>query len=113
MTLRNLSNVNDILFERMDDPDFPACNNINLQHSKTHIFGTIFFSEKKTDGLIGISETLITESVLSCIFHIFAGQPVVLIGTDPLNRLIPLPVIPSLLLKDLEINNFPILTFQV
>ncbi|XP_059218992.1 anion exchange protein 3 isoform X3 [Stomoxys calcitrans] len=49
----------------------------------------------KTHNLIGISETLLSASVVGVIFHTFAGQPLVIIGTTG-----------PLLLFDEALNNF-------
>jgi hypothetical protein len=40
----------------------------------------LLFTDGKTDELIGIPETLITSSICGCLFALFSGQPLVIIG---------------------------------
>ena len=37
-------------------------------------------TDDKTDGLIGIPETLISSSICGCLFALLSGQPLVIIG---------------------------------
>jgi len=46
------------------------------------------FSDGKTDELIGIPETLITSSICGCLFALFSGQPLVIIGEHFLNSFV-------------------------
>ena len=43
-------------------------------------YGSFLLSDGKTDELIGIPETLITSSICGCLFALFSGQPLVIIG---------------------------------
>lgn len=62
----------------------------------------------KTNNLIGISETLISASIVGIIFHSIAGQPLVIIGTTG-----PLLLFDEALMKFCDENNFSFLTVRV
>lgn len=62
----------------------------------------------KTYNLIGISETLISASIVGVIFHALAGQPLVIIGTTG-----PLLLFDEALIQFCIANNFNFLTVRV
>ncbi|XP_055842189.1 anion exchange protein 3 isoform X3 [Episyrphus balteatus] len=59
----------------------------------------------KTHNLIGISETLLAASVVGVVFHLLAGQPLVIIGTTG-----PLLLFDEALYQFCQENNFSFLT---
>lgn len=64
-------------------------------------------ASEKTHNLIGISETLLSCSVVGLIFHTFSGQPLVIIGTTG-----PLLLFDEALFNFCQENNFSFLTIR-
>ncbi|XP_021698561.1 band 3 anion transport protein isoform X6 [Aedes aegypti] len=62
----------------------------------------------KTHNLIGISETLVSASMVGVVFHLFSGQPLVIIGTTG-----PLLLFDEALNQFCISNNFSFLTVRV
>uniref|UniRef100_A0A4Y0AW75 Anion exchange protein n=2 Tax=Anopheles funestus TaxID=62324 RepID=A0A4Y0AW75_ANOFN len=65
-------------------------------------------SSDKTHNLIGISETLVSASMVGLVFHLFSGQPLVIIGTTG-----PLLLFDEALNQFCISNNFSFLTVRV
>ncbi|XP_052892453.1 anion exchange protein 2 isoform X2 [Anopheles moucheti] len=65
-------------------------------------------SSDKTHNLIGISETLVSASMVGLVFHLLAGQPLVIIGTTG-----PLLLFDEALNQFCHSNNFSFLTVRV
>ncbi|XP_058121393.1 band 3 anion transport protein isoform X2 [Anopheles ziemanni] len=65
-------------------------------------------SSDKTHNLIGISETLVSASFVGLVFHLLAGQPLVIIGTTG-----PLLLFDEALNQFCIANNFSFLTVRV
>ncbi|XP_053676800.1 anion exchange protein 2 isoform X2 [Anopheles nili] len=65
-------------------------------------------SSDKTHNLIGISETLVSASMVGVVFHLLAGQPLVIIGTTG-----PLLLFDEALNQFCISNNFSFLTVRV